>query len=76
MLTDLKTDPKAVENLVEIITHEVLAAMLEQQEKAAGAGRRAVQVQLRRRAVRAHLLRPGREGGQRRARSGFPPPSA
>jgi deoxyribose-phosphate aldolase len=33
MLTDLKTDPKVVENLVEIITHEVLAAMLEQKEK-------------------------------------------
>jgi deoxyribose-phosphate aldolase len=28
------TDTKVVENLVEIITHEVLAAMLEQQEKA------------------------------------------
>jgi deoxyribose-phosphate aldolase len=34
MLIDLKTDPKVVENLVEIITHEVLAVMLEQQEKA------------------------------------------
>jgi deoxyribose-phosphate aldolase len=33
MLTDLKTDPKVVESLVEIITHEVLAAMLEQKEK-------------------------------------------
>jgi deoxyribose-phosphate aldolase len=33
MLTDLKTDPKTVEKLVEIITHEVLAAMLEQKEK-------------------------------------------
>ncbi len=33
MLTDLKTDPKLVEQLVEIITHEVLAAMLEQKEK-------------------------------------------
>ena len=33
MLTDLKTDPKVVEQLVEIITHEVLAAMLEQKEK-------------------------------------------
>src|SRR5512136_3434042 len=33
MLTDLKTDPKVVENLVEIITHEVLAAMFEQREK-------------------------------------------
>ncbi len=28
------TDPKTVENLVEIITHEVLAVMLEQQERA------------------------------------------
>ena len=34
MLTDLKTDPKMIENLVEIITHEVLVAMLEQKEKA------------------------------------------
>jgi deoxyribose-phosphate aldolase len=34
MLTDLKTDPKVVENLVEIITREVLVAMLEQKEKA------------------------------------------
>ena len=33
MLTELKTDPKVVEQLVEIITHEVLAAMLEQKEK-------------------------------------------
>ena len=33
MLTDLKTDPKVVEQLVEIITHEVLVAMLEQKEK-------------------------------------------
>ena len=33
MLTDLKTDPKVLENLVEIITHEVLSAMLEQKEK-------------------------------------------
>src|SRR5512136_1317019 len=33
MLTDLKTDPKMVEQLVEIITHEVLVAMLEQKEK-------------------------------------------
>ncbi len=33
MLTDLKTDPKMVEQLVEIITHEVLAAMLEQKQK-------------------------------------------
>jgi deoxyribose-phosphate aldolase len=33
MLADLKTDPKVVENLVEIITHEVLATMLEQKEK-------------------------------------------
>src|SRR5512136_619400 len=33
MLTDIKTDPKVVENLVEIITHEVLAAMLEQKQK-------------------------------------------
>src|SRR5512136_3182311 len=33
MLTDIKTDPKVVENLVEIITHEVLAAMFEQREK-------------------------------------------
>ena len=33
MLTGLKTDPKMVEQLVEIITHEVLAAMLEQKEK-------------------------------------------
>jgi deoxyribose-phosphate aldolase len=33
MLTDLKTDPKIIENLVEIITHEVLATMLEQKEK-------------------------------------------
>ena len=32
MLTDLKTDPKVVEQLVEIITHEVLVAMLEQKE--------------------------------------------
>jgi len=32
MLTDLKTDPKMVEQLVEIITHEVLAAMLEKKE--------------------------------------------
>jgi capsid protein len=27
------TDPKMVENLVEIITHEVLVAMVEQREK-------------------------------------------
>ena len=33
MLEDLKTDPKVVEQLVEIITHEVLAAMLEQKQK-------------------------------------------
>ena len=33
MLTDLKTDSKMVEQLVEIITHEVLVAMLEQKEK-------------------------------------------
>ncbi len=33
MFTELKTDPKVVEQLVEIITHEVLAAMLEQKEK-------------------------------------------
>ena len=33
MLTDLKTDPKLVEQLVEIITHEVLVVMLEQKEK-------------------------------------------
>jgi deoxyribose-phosphate aldolase len=33
MVTDLKTDPKLVEQLVEIITHEVLVAMLEQKEK-------------------------------------------
>ena len=32
MLTDLKTDRKMVEQLVEIITHEVLAAMLEKKE--------------------------------------------
>jgi deoxyribose-phosphate aldolase len=30
MLNDLSTDPKVIEQLVEIITHEVLAAMLEQ----------------------------------------------
>ena len=34
MLTDSKTDPKVVEQLVEIITHEVLAVMLEKQERA------------------------------------------
>jgi deoxyribose-phosphate aldolase len=33
MLSELKTDPKVLEQLVEIITHEVLAAMLEQKEK-------------------------------------------
>jgi deoxyribose-phosphate aldolase len=33
MLTDLKTDSKMVEQLVEIITHEVLVAMQEQKEK-------------------------------------------
>ena len=33
MLTDSKTDPKVVEQLVEIITHEVLAAMLERKDK-------------------------------------------
>jgi deoxyribose-phosphate aldolase len=33
MLTTLKTDPKVVEQLVEIITHEVLVAMLEQRQK-------------------------------------------
>ena len=33
MLTDIKMDPQIVENLVEIITHEVLAAMLEQKQK-------------------------------------------
>jgi deoxyribose-phosphate aldolase len=33
MATDPKTDPKMVEQLVEIITREVLVAMLEQQEK-------------------------------------------
>lgn len=33
MFTDLETNPKVVEQLVEIITHEVLAAMLEQKQK-------------------------------------------
>jgi deoxyribose-phosphate aldolase len=33
MVTDLKTDPKTIENLVEIITHEVLAAILEQKQR-------------------------------------------
>ncbi len=33
MLTELATDPKTIENLVEIITHEVLAVMLEQKQK-------------------------------------------
>jgi deoxyribose-phosphate aldolase len=32
-LTELKTDPRLVESLVEIITHEVLASLLEQKEK-------------------------------------------
>ena len=52
----MTVDKKTVEQLVEIITREVLLAMLEQQSKAEVPRRRAVQAQLRRWLMRQNLL--------------------
>ncbi|MFN8384937.1 MAG: hypothetical protein U0X92_00770 [Anaerolineales bacterium] len=60
-----KPDPKLVEQLVEIITHEVLSAMMEDEARGSNPGNLSLQIRLRGWVMRPHVFRCCGQCGQR-----------